>query len=233
MKLIVSLGLGAAGVALLVWGAERLVKAVRVRAALVGVSALVLGLLATSADLESTAAGISAAGKGLETVAAGISLGSVVFLATAALGVAAFLFPFSVRTPRSFLAAMLSAAVAAGLALMDGAIGRLEGVGLLALFTVLLVGTSRHLRAQPGPQRPAPDTGTTLVRTRTRFLVAVVGSLVAMTVGAELLAESVRLARSSVTRWASPWAAGSASRCSPHVSDGAWSSLSIASAPRS
>jgi len=55
--------LGGIGIALLIAGVERLVKTVRHRAAVAGASALVLGLLATSVDLESTAAGIASAAR--------------------------------------------------------------------------------------------------------------------------------------------------------------------------
>jgi cation:H+ antiporter len=190
MALLVSCALGALGVGLLLWAAERLVKGVRARAALIGASALAIGLLATSADLESTAAGLAAAHKGLDSVAVGISLGSVVFLATVALGVAALLFPFSVRTPRSFVAAMAGSAGAAAVVLRDGHVGRAEAAGLMALFVGLLVGTRRHLRAAGERAEPAgmEPTGSTLVGTRTRFVLTVVTSLVAMSVGAELLA---------------------------------------------
>jgi cation:H+ antiporter len=192
VRLLGALALGALGVALVVWGAEQLVKAARARAALMGVSALVMGLLATSADIESTAAGVAAARKGLETVAAGVSLGSVVFLATAALGVAAFLFPFSVRTPRSLIVAMIASALAAGLLLLDGTAGRLDGLGLVGLFGVLLFATSRQLRGQAQERPLAEGPVTTLVKTRTRFVVVVAGSLIAMSLGAELLADGAR-----------------------------------------
>lgn len=193
MDLLVSVLLGALGVGLLVWGAERLVKGVCARAALIGASALVVGLLATSADLESIAAGLAAARKGLDNVAVGISLGSVIFLTTAALGVAALLFPFSVRTPRSFLAAMASSAATTTVLLRDGRMGRVEGALLVTLFVGLLAGTRRHLwaageRAEPSGAEPA---GSTVVRTRTRFVLTVVTSLVVMSAGAELLAAGV------------------------------------------
>jgi cation:H+ antiporter len=198
MELLVSCLLGAVGVVLLVWGAERLVKGVRARAVLIGASALVVGLLATSADVESTAAGLAAAHKGLDSVAVGISLGSVVFLATAALGVAALLFPFSVRTPRYFLAAMAGSAVAVAVLLGDGSVGRVDGAILFILFAGLVAGTRRHLSAGGAgaePARGASDgspgaepAGSILVRTRTRFVLMVVVSLAVMGVGAELLA---------------------------------------------
>ena len=196
MELFVAVLLGAFGVGLLVWGAERLVKGVCARAALIGASVLVIGLLATSADLESTAAGLAAARKGLDSVAAGISLGSVVFLATAALGVAALLFPFSVRIPRYFLAAMMGSAAAAALALLNGRLGRVEAAILVALFLGLLAGVRSHLgapgeRVEPPGAEPA---GSTLVRTRARFVLTVVTSLLAMGVGAELVADGARKA---------------------------------------
>ena len=96
MRWVAPLVLGSTGIALLIGGVERVVKTVRQRAAVAGMSALTLGLLATSVDLESTAAGIASAAKGLGTVAVGVSVGSVIFLATGALGVACVLFPFSV-----------------------------------------------------------------------------------------------------------------------------------------
>jgi cation:H+ antiporter len=192
---LVALLLGAAGIALVVWGAERLVKAVRARAAVVGLSALVIGLLATSVDLESTVAGIAAAHKGLDTVAVGISLGSVVFLATAALGIAALLFPFAVQTPPYFLGAMFASAASVALVLLDGRVGRVEAVGLIAVFAVMLAGTRRHARVPAGRDGPdKPEHGTTLVRTRTRFIVTVVTSLAVMSAGAELLADGARRA---------------------------------------
>lgn len=196
MDLLVSVLWGALGVGLLVWGAERLVKSVRARAMVIGASTFAIGLLATSADLESTVAGLAAAHRGLDSVAVGISVGSVVFLATVALGVAALLFPFSVRTPPYFLAAMAGSAGAAALFLRDGHLGRIEAAWLMALFVGLLAFTGRHLRGSGARVESvgAETLGSTLVRTRTRFVLNVAGSLVAMGVGAELLANGAHRA---------------------------------------
>ena len=129
--------LGGVGIALLVGGVERLVKTVRHRAIVAGVSALVLGILSTSVDLESTAAGIASAAKGLGTLAAGVSIGSVIFLVTGALGVACLLFPFSVKIPRYFLGLFVVSALAASAVVLGGDIGRLEALALLGLFAVM------------------------------------------------------------------------------------------------
>ena len=138
--------LGVVGVALLIGGVERLVKTVRRRAVVAGVSALSLGLLTTSVDLESTAAGIASAARGLGTVAAGISIGSVIFLATGALGIACVLFPFSVEVPRYFLGVFVVSAVAASAVLLGGGVNRVEALLLLALFAVMVAGGVRRLR---------------------------------------------------------------------------------------
>ena len=189
--------LGGVGIALLVGGVERLVKTVRHRAIVAGVSALVLGILSTSVDLESTAAGIASAAKGLGTLAAGVSIGSVIFLVTGALGVACLLFPFSVKIPRYFLGVFVVSALAASAVLLGGDIGRGEGLALLGLFAVMAAGSVRHLRRARSPEQPsgAPKGQVaTLSRTRLGFVATVAALLVAMTVGAELVANAAQKA---------------------------------------
>jgi len=192
VKLIIDLILGGAGLALMIAGVESLIKTVKARAALAGVSALALGLLSTSADFESTAAGIANARKGLGTLAAGISVGSVIFLVTGALGIACLLFPFSVESPRYFLKAFLASAGAAALVLLDGRVGRFEGVALVALFGVLLAGAFREMKPTVTDGPASAGTVGVLKRTRLPFIAKVVGSLTAMAVGAELLSEGAQ-----------------------------------------
>jgi cation:H+ antiporter len=188
--------LGGVGVALLIGGVERLVKTVRHRAVVAGVSALALGLLATSVDLESTAAGIASAARGLGTVAAGVSIGSVIFLATGALGLACVLFPFSVKVPRYFLGVFVVSAVAASAVLLGGGVNRVEALMLLTLFAAMVAGGLRRLRTAPVNSPPhTPDAGVaTLSRTRLAFVATIAASLVAMTVGAQLVAGAAQKA---------------------------------------
>lgn len=197
MRWLAPLILGGVGVALLIGGVERLVTTVRRRAVVAGVSALTLGLLATSVDLESTAAGVASAAKGLGTVAAGISVGSVTFLATGALGLACLLFPFSVKVPRYFLGVFIVSAVAASAVLLGGGVNRVESLGLLLLFVVMVGGGLRHLRIAPDEKPPQPprDRGvTTLATTRLAFVATIGACLVATTVGAQFLASAAQQA---------------------------------------
>ncbi|GAC1361599.1 MAG: calcium/sodium antiporter [Actinomycetota bacterium] len=191
--------LGGAGIVLLIGGVERLVKTVRHRAVVAGVSALALGLLSTSVDLESTAASVASAARGLGTVAAGVSIGSVIFLVTAALGTACLLFPFSVKVPRYFLGVFVVAAVSASAVLAGGGITRLEGVGLLVLFAAMVAGSVRHLRTMPNQAVPESAGGrvATLSRTKLGFAATIAVCLAAMTVGAELVATAAEGALAS------------------------------------
>jgi cation:H+ antiporter len=189
--------LGAVGVALLIGGVGRLLKTVRRRAVVAGVSALTLGLLTTSVDLESTAAGVASAAKGLGTVAAGISVGSVTFLATGALGLACLLFPFSVKIPRYFLGVFVVSAVAASAVLLGGGVNRLDSLGLLMLFVVMVAGGLRHLRIAPDEKTPQPPRNSgvaSLAKTRLAFVATIGASLVATTVGAQFLASAAQRA---------------------------------------
>ena len=197
MRWLVPLILGGVGVALLIGGVERLVKTVRRRAVVAGVSALTLGLLATSVDLESTAAGIASAAKRLGTVAAGISTGSVIFLATGALGLACLLFPFSVKVPRYFLGVFVVSALAASGVLLGGGVNRSEALLLLALFVVIVIGGARSLRTGSAGKPTQPRSGggvATLARTRLAFVAMIGLCLLAMTLGAEFLAAAAQRA---------------------------------------
>ncbi len=197
MTWLAPLILGGVGVALLIGGVERLVKTVRRRAVVAGVSALTLGILATSIDLESTGAGMASAAKGLDTVAAGISVGSVIFLATGALGVACLLFPFSVKVPRYFLGVFVISAVASSAVLLGGEVNRVEALGLLVLFVVMVAGGLRHLRSghdETRPPLPANGGVATLAKTRLAFVATIAACLVAMTLGAEFLAGAAQQA---------------------------------------
>jgi cation:H+ antiporter len=200
MRWLAPLILGGVGVVLLIGGVERLVGTVRHRTVAAGVSALALGLLATSVDLESTAAGIASSARGLGTVAAGISVGSVIFLATGALGLACVLFPFSVKVPRYFMGVFVVSAVAASAVLLGGGVSRVEALMLLALFAAMVVGSLRRLRTAHA-DRPPHTSGAgvaTLARTRLSFLPTIGASLVAMTVGAQLVAGAAQKATTAM-----------------------------------
>src|SRR5207237_8786719 len=94
----------AAGLALVVGGAELFFDGLLAAASRLRVSAFVLTVVVSGFELENLAAGIAANAKGLGNAAAGTFLGGTTFLALAVAGSAALLAPLQPRLPRSALA---------------------------------------------------------------------------------------------------------------------------------
>ncbi len=179
MGVAVGIGLFAAGAVLLVAAVERLADALTAWAAAAGVSGVALAALVLGADLESTAAGVSGTLNGLPEVALGASVGSAVLLLTLGLGLAGVVSPFRVAPPLRLLAATaLGIALAAAL-MLDGRLGRGDGVLLLGGFAVLLVAlVLPALRAAGGERSGEP---------RRPHVVTALVALAGLIAGAELL----------------------------------------------
>jgi cation:H+ antiporter len=172
------------GVWILVESVEGLVGTLTAWAAAAGLSGLALSALVLGIDLEATAAGIAAALRGLPGTALGASVGAAIFLVTIGVGLAALVFPFSVRTPRPVLAAAaLATALAVALAL-DGHLTRVDGALLLAGFAALvgLLLSSRRGAGVPEPSGRRPS----------RLALRLLAGLAGLVVGAELLVAGTR-----------------------------------------
>lgn len=180
MSLVVGIGAFCGGLWLLVESVEGLVKSLRAWALAAGLSGVLVGALVLGFDVESTAAGVAATLNDLPGTALGASVGAAIFLVTVGLGTAALIAPFAVRPPVTLLAAAaVATAVSIGLA-ADGRLSRLDGGLLLASFFPLVAAVVlRRPRTEPqAGERPA----------RPKLLVLkVVGGLVGLVVGAELL----------------------------------------------
>jgi cation:H+ antiporter len=133
----------AAGLTLLVLGADRFVDGAAASARHLGVSPLVIGLtvvgFATSAPEMLVSA--LAAWDGKSGLAVGNALGSNIANVGLVLGIAALARPLSIRSSalRRELPALLLVTVAVLAALGDAHLGRLDGVALLAALLLLLV----------------------------------------------------------------------------------------------
>jgi cation:H+ antiporter len=180
MSLVVGIGAFGGGLWLLVESVERLIKSLQAWALAAGLSGVMVGALVLGFDVESTAAGVAATLDDLPGTALGASVGAAIFLVTVGLGTAALIAPFAVRPPVPLLAAaVVATALSIGLA-ADGRLSRLDGGLLLASFFPLVAAVVlRRARTEPhAGERPA----------RPRLLVLkVVGGLVGLVVGAELL----------------------------------------------
>ena len=196
-----------AGAGVLIASVEGLVESVIKRAAATGVSGLALGLLATSLDPESTATGVAAAFKNLPGVAIGTQIGSVIFIATLALGLLAILYPFEVTVPPFYLWSAGGSAVLAAMVLLSGRLDRPRGLLLLIVFALLAREATRRVTrsntTRASPHRSTSDShtpadGTEQVETgtsrsdKTVFITRVAVALIGLIVGAEVLIEGAQ-----------------------------------------
>ena len=185
MSSLAAVGLLAAGIVLVVGGAEAFFDGVVAVAARLRISAFVVTALVSGFEVENLAAGIAANAKGLPDAAAGTFLGGATFLALAVTGLAAATRPIVASLPRPvFLWAGASPLPLLALAL-DGRLTRLDGALLVAWFALAMTGLAhagRNLLAHEGAHRKRLP----LVR-----LLAGLGLLFA---GGELLGDGIRRA---------------------------------------
>lgn len=192
------------GTGILIASVEGLVESVIKRAATIGVSGLALGLLATSLDPESTAIGVAAAFKELPGIAIGTQVGSVVFVATLALGLLAILYPFEVAIPPFYLWSAALSGVLGAVVLISGRLDRPRGLLMLIVFALLAWEATRQLtrtkssNASSQGKASAVQVGDLPVKTRrpqrdrTVFITRAAAALVGLVVGAEILVEGVQ-----------------------------------------
>lgn len=206
MTLLWGVALFVAGAGILIASVEGLVESVIKRAAVIGVSGLTLSLLATSLDPESTATGVAAALKELPGVAIGTHVGSVIFIATLALGLLAILYPFQVTVPPFYLWTAAGSGALAALVLLSGRLDRPRGLLLLLVFALLARESTRQLARTQGQELASKEhvsevqarSSDLLVDTRrsqrdkTVFITRVALALVGLVVGAQVLIEGAQ-----------------------------------------
>jgi cation:H+ antiporter len=176
-----------AGLALVVWGAERFTDGAIRLAARLALSTFFVGAVVSGLEPENLASGAAAALGGLPQIALGTVIGSTIFLLTGALGLALLIAPMDVRIPREGpLAMVLSLALFAVALWTDGTVSRLEGV----LLAVAAVGLMLWLyRRSPVFRTEAKEAQATSGLKVMRLLVT--GAAV-MVLGAELLVHGAR-----------------------------------------
>ncbi len=166
--MLVSVALVAAGLVALTVGAEALVRGAAGLATRVGVSALVVGLTVVSFGTSSPELAVSlrAALGGSSDVGVGNVVGSNVFNVLFVLGASALVTPLVVHRVlvRRDVPVMIGVSLAAWWMMSDGAMGRTEGVallaGVLAYAWWMVRGARRERRApamaEAGGEAPAP-----------------------------------------------------------------------------
>ncbi len=188
--MLIGIALLGAGMALVLWGAERFTDGALRAATRFSLSTFYVGAVVSGFEPENLVTGGTAALNGLPQIALGTVIGSAVFLLTGGLGLALLLVPMEVRIPRQGALAMLATlAVFAGV-LWDGTAGRAEGALLVLAAVGLLIWLYRRSpvfqRAVSDDDDPVPPGS----RVKAVGLLIVGGGV--MLLGAELLVHGVR-----------------------------------------
>jgi cation:H+ antiporter len=183
MDLVVGLAALAAGVALVIAGADALVDGLLGAGRRLGVSPFVLTVVLSGFELENLAAGIAANAEDLPGAAAGTVLGGITFLALGVAGLGALIAPIRSDLPRRFLLWTAAAPLPLLLVALDGRLSRLDGVLLLGWFVVSLIGVARTGRGlvDSAPGKPI-----------SRPFVRLIGGLALLSGGGALLGDGLR-----------------------------------------
>lgn len=186
--MLLAVALLGVGAVLLYLGAEAAVRGSVAFARAAGISTFTLGALLFGIDLEGLGTAVVAAGRGETAIAGGEIFGTILFLYTAAFGVALILAKEPVRSPDPIMViAPALPLLMAGLTLEDRLVDRFEGGLLLALYAgyvmlVLREGTAARSRGEHLEHEAAEAP-----RSRPLLLVTTVGGLGLVAVGAWLL----------------------------------------------
>jgi cation:H+ antiporter len=180
---LVSLVLLAAGIGLIILGAEIFFAGLLGAARRVGVSTFFLTLLISGLEVENIAAGLAAHLAGFPGAAAGTFLGGTTFIALGVAGLGAILVPIRVSLPRQFLLTTAFAGAPLALLAADGSLSRVDGGILIATFCVAMVVLHRSTGAQSEGDPDDEDNS----RGKSHPWARLLGGLAAMTVGGELL----------------------------------------------
>ena len=137
--MLVAISLLVAGAAVLTVGAEAAIRGAGRLAKARRISPFLLGALLFGVDVESVGAALIAAGRGQTALAAGEGFGTVVFLFSAAFGVALLLAPRPIESPSIQMVLLPAVTLLAGAAaLADRVVTRPEGGALIGAYGIYL-----------------------------------------------------------------------------------------------
>jgi cation:H+ antiporter len=184
-----------AGMAFVLWGAERFTDGAIRTAIRFALSPFYVGAIVSGFEPENLITGAAAALGGLPQVALGTVIGAAIFMLTAGLGMALLLVPMPVNIPRAGGVAMLLCLVPFALVLWTGAtVSRSEG----ALLVVVAGGLMAWLYTRsPAFLHGAPAGELAALPSWSRTLGLLVFGLVVMVIGAELVVQGAKMVLSA------------------------------------
>ena len=199
MTLVLWLLAFAAGVGIIVWGAEAFAEHLGAASVQLGVSSFALALLLAGAEPEELATAVVASLRGSSGIALGDVVGANVTICLVALGVGAWIapLPFRAAVMRYALLGLPLGVIGAWFA-WDGTVGRGEGAILVVLYGFYVAAIWWAERKPPalgevGELAEARESAKTGGRRRVgRDLLLVLAGVAAMAGGATLLVEAVQ-----------------------------------------
>lgn len=190
--IITDIALVAVGIALVLWGADKMTAGAVSVAARLGVPQIVIGLtiVAVGTSAPELFVSLASAIKGTPDIAVGNVVGSNIFNTLAIVGAAAVVAPLIIAAKT--IKVDLPISVAAGVALLvlslDGDISRLDAIILLILFAGFIAYTLR--RARKGGEVDEAATGVPL--TGVRAALFIVGGLACLVFGSDLFVSGAK-----------------------------------------
>ncbi len=137
-ELIIPILMFLGGIALLIYSVEKFIENLTKSALVLGVSTFILAVIFAGMDFENWAFGIASVVANLPGVAIGSAMGSALFLMGGSIALAGFLTPFEAKVPKVYLILMMVSPLILLGCLIDGALTRIEGAGLLTAFGLII-----------------------------------------------------------------------------------------------
>lgn len=138
IELIIPILMFLGGIALLIYSVEKFIENLTKSAVVLGASTFILAVIFAGMDFENWAFGIASVVANLPGVAIGSAVGSAMFLMGGSLALAGFLTPFEAKIPKAYLILMMVSPLILLGFLLDGALTRIEGLGLLIIFGLMI-----------------------------------------------------------------------------------------------
>jgi cation:H+ antiporter len=194
MDTLIAFGLFIAGLAMVLSLAEQLVKGVVGTSLNFGISAFMISVIFIGFDPDNLSVGAVASYEGVSGITWGSIIGAAMVATAFAFGVSALFAPMTFeKVPKQILAVPIGAVLLLGILGFDGQLSRTDGVILLSAFALSLIWLLR-LSKQGVDLKPTGEVAETLGKRRkpskAKSLGLLIGSLVGIVIGSELLVRS-------------------------------------------
>jgi cation:H+ antiporter len=194
MDTLVIVGLFIAGLALVLSLTEQLVKGVVGTSLNFGISAFMISVIFIGFDPDNLSVGAVASYEGVSGIAWGSIIGAAMVATAFAFGVSALFAPMKFeKVPKQILAVPIGAVLLLGILGFDGQLSRTDGMILVSAFVLVLIWLL-HLSKQGVDLKPTGEVAETLGKrpkpSKAKSLGLLIGSLVGIVIGSELLVKS-------------------------------------------